>query len=95
MNVGFYNFVLKRNIYREMKEITNQKKLFKVRKINVTVKDKRPLLLFIEQVFDSWVISFIFHFYFPWLIIDHKLKCIQAKTFQTQVSWLLDSCTHK
>ena len=53
MNVGFYNLVLKRNIYREMKEITNQKKLFKVRKINVTVKDKRPLLLFIEQVFDS------------------------------------------
>ena len=54
-----------------MKEISSQKKLFKVRKINVTVKDKRPLLLFIEQVFDSWVISFIFHFYFPWLIIDH------------------------
>ena len=62
MNVGFYNLILKRNIYREMKEITSQKKLFKVRKINVTVKDKRPLLLFIEQVFDSWVISFIFHF---------------------------------
>ena len=53
MNVGFYNLILKRNIYHEMKEITSQKKLFKIRKINVTVKDKRPLLLFIEQVFDS------------------------------------------
>ena len=62
MNVDFYNHILKRNIYHEMKEITSQKKLFKIRKINVTVKDKRPLLLFIEQVFDSWVISFIFHF---------------------------------
>ena len=68
MNVGFYNLILKRNIYREMKEITSKnnnnkkKKLFKVKKINVTVKDKRPLLLFIELVFDSWVISFIFHF---------------------------------
>ena len=36
-----------------MKEITSQKKLFKVRKIKVAVKDKRSLLLFIEQVFDS------------------------------------------
>ena len=67
MNVGFCNLILKRNMYREMKEITsksnnNKKKLFKVKKINVTVKDKRPLLLFIELVFDSWVISFIFHF---------------------------------
>ena len=81
----------------QKKHITKWKKLpaKKVRKINMTVKDKRPLLLFIEQVFDSWVISFIFHFYFPWLIIDHKLQCIQAKTFETQVSWSLDSCTHK
>ena len=58
MNVGFCNLILKRNMYREMKEITsksnnNKKKLFKVKKINVTVKDKRPLLLFIELVFDS------------------------------------------
>ena len=69
-----------------------KKKLFKVRKINVTA---RPMLLFIEQVFDSSVISFIFHFYFPWLTIDHKIKCIQAKIFQTQVGWSLDSCTHR
>ena len=50
-----------------MIEITSQKKkkLFKVRKTNVTAKDKRPMLLFIEQVFNSCVISFIFHFYFP------------------------------
>ena len=53
MNVGFYNLILKRNIYPEMKEITSQRKLFKVRKINVIVKDKRLLLLFIEQVFIS------------------------------------------
>ena len=26
MNVGFYNLILKRNIYHEMKEITSQKK---------------------------------------------------------------------
>ena len=51
MNVGFYNLILK---------ITSQNKLFKVRKINVAVKDKRPWLLFIEQVFDSWVIPFVF-----------------------------------
>ena len=74
-----------------MKEITSQKKLLKVRKINVTVKDKIPLLLVIQQVSDSWVISFIFHFLFPWLIIDHKLKCIQDKTFENQVSWSLRS----
>ena len=37
MNVGFYNLILKRNKYRDMKEITSLKKLFKVRKINVTV----------------------------------------------------------
>ena len=36
-----------------MKEITSQKKLFKVRKINVTGKNKRPLLLYMEQAFDS------------------------------------------
>ena len=35
------------------KKLPAKKKLFKVRKINMTVKDKRPLLLFIEQVFDS------------------------------------------
>ena len=62
MNVGFYNLILKRNIYRKIKEVTSQKKQFKVRKINVTVKDKRSLLLFIEQFFDSWVVTFIFHF---------------------------------
>ena len=65
-----------------MIEITSQKKkkkkLFKVRKTNVTAKDKRPMLLFIEQVFNSCVISFIFHFYFPWLIIDHKIKRLNA-----------------
>ena len=87
-------WVLKKKMYREMIKITSQKKkkLFKVRKINVTA---RPMLLFIEQVFDSSVISFIFHFYFPWLTIDHKIKCIQAKIFQTQVGWSLDSCTHR
>ena len=62
MNVGFYNLILKGNIYRKIKEVTSQKKQFKVRKINVTVKDKRSLLLFIEQFFDSWVVTFIFHF---------------------------------
>ena len=62
MNVGFYNLILKRNIYRKIKEVTSQKKQFKVRKINVTVKDKRSLLLFIEQFFYSWVVTFIFHF---------------------------------
>ena len=30
-----------------------KKKLFRVRKINVTAKDKRPFLLFIEHVFDG------------------------------------------
>ena len=48
------------------KEITSQKKLFKVKKNNVTVKGKRPVLLFyftdFEMVFVSWVISFIFSF---------------------------------
>ena len=46
------------------KEIT--KKLFKAKKNNVRAKDKRPLLLFYftdsEQVFLTWVISFIFSF---------------------------------
>ena len=36
-----------------MIELPAKKKLFKVRKINVTTKGKRPLLLFNEQVFDS------------------------------------------
>ena len=55
MNVGFYNFILKRNIYHKMIETTSQKKKkdFKVRKINMTAKDKRPMPLFSEQVFDS------------------------------------------
>ena len=61
---------------------------------NVTAKDKRSLLLFcftdFEQVF---VVGFVY-FFFPWLIINHKHKCIEAKTFETQVSWSLDSCTH-
>ena len=79
-----------RNILKE--EITSQKELLKVKK-NVTAKNKRPLLLFcftdFEQVFVAG-----FGYFFPWLIINHKHKCIQAKTFETQVSWSLDSCTH-
>ena len=84
-------------------EITSQKKLFKVQKKNVTAKDKRPLLLFCFTILNRFLLqcSFIFsfvamfvYFFFPWLIINHKRKCIQAKTFETQVSWSLDSCTH-
>ena len=49
-----------------VEQITIQKKLFKVKKNNVTTKDKRPLLLFyftdFEYVFVGWVISFIFYF---------------------------------
>ena len=77
-------------------EITNQKKTIQSQKNNVTSKDKRPLLLFyftdFEQVFVGWVISFFF--FCPWLITNHKHKCNQAKTFQTQVSWSLESCIH-
>ena len=78
--------------HRKMKEITSLKILFTFRKNSVTGKGKRPLLLFIEQIFVGSVISFVF--FFPWLIINHKPKCICAKTFETQVSWSLDSCTH-
>ena len=55
-----------------MKEITSQKKIFKVKKKkrkkekNMTAKDKRLLLLLcftdFEQVFVAWVVSFIFSF---------------------------------
>ena len=73
-------------MHREMKEeITSQKKLFIVKNNNVTAKDKRPFFIYFadfEQVFVSCVISFIFFY----LIINHKHKCIQAKTFKTQVS---------
>ena len=41
----------------------------------------------------SWLINFLY-FLFPWLIINHKHKCIQAKTLETQVSWSLDTCTY-
>ena len=61
MNIGFYNLILKRNISQNERNYQS-KKLFKVRKMNMTVKDKRPLLLFIEKVFDSSVISFVFYF---------------------------------
>ena len=32
MNVGFYNLILKRNIYREKKEITSQMKTIQSQK---------------------------------------------------------------
>ena len=32
MNVGFYNLILKRNIYRKIKEITSQKKTIQSQK---------------------------------------------------------------
>ena len=60
----------------------------------MTAKDKRPLLLYFtdsEEVFAGWAVYFIFSL---WSIINHKDKCIQAKTFDTQVSWSLDPCTH-
>ena len=37
-----------------------------------------------------WLSNFLY-FLFPWLIINHKHKCIQAKTLETQVSWSLDT----
>ena len=63
-------------------EITSKKK----NKSNVTVKGKKTLLLFCFIDFEQ--------FFFPWLIVNHKHKCIQAKIFETQVSWCLDSYTH-
>ena len=53
----------------------------------------RDLCLFyftdFEQVFGGWVIYFIF--FFSLLTIDHKHKCIQHKTLETQASWSLHS----
>ena len=54
-------------MYHEMKEeITSKKnKLFKVKKNNLTAKDKKPSLFYFtdfEQVFVNWVIFFVVSF---------------------------------
>ena len=82
-------------MYHEIKEeITNQKKLFIVQKITWQRKTRGLhffLFYWFGTVFVGWVISFIF---FSLLAINHKHKCIQAKTFKTQASWSLHSSLH-
>ena len=82
-------------MYHEIKEeITNQKKLFIVQKITWQRKTRGLhffLFYWFGTVFVGWVISFIF---FSLLTINHKHKCIQAKTFKTQASWSLHSSLH-
>ena len=41
MNVGFYNLILKRNIYREMKEITSKNNNNKKKKTIQSKKNQR------------------------------------------------------
>ena len=85
-----------RNMYREMKkEITSKKKqkLIKVKQITWQCR-KWDLHFFILLILNRFLSADLFHLFFRFLIIDHKHKCIQAKTFETQVTWNLDSCTH-
>ena len=82
-----------RNVYCEMKEeIISQKKLFKV-KIKKTWQGRTRDLYFILLYWFSTgfcCLSSFVYFFFPWLIINYKHKCIQAKTSKL-ISWLMYS----
>ena len=83
------------NTYCKMKEeITSQKKLFKVKKKMWQRRTRDLCFYFVLLIYNRFLLQVSLFFFFPWLIINHKHKCIPAKTFATQVSWSFDSCTH-
>ena len=82
-------------MYHKIKEEITSQKIYSKSKNNATAKDKRHLLLFYFTEFDQGFFGWGTLFIFSWLIINYNHKCIQAETFETQVSWSLDLCTHK
>ena len=74
-------------------EITSKKKKYSESKKIAWQQRTKDLLIFLFYWFWTgfcWVSDFLY-FFFSLLIINHKHKCIQAKTFKTQASWPLHS----
>ena len=71
-------------------EITSKKKLFKVKK-ECDSEGQETFAFILFYYFEKVFVAGFIYFFFPWLIINHKHECIQAKTIKTQVSLSLDS----
>ena len=82
------------HVSRNKRRNYQPKKTIHSPKNNVTAKDTRPSLFFILLIWNSfcWLSDFLY--FFSLLTINHKHKCIQAKTFKTQASWSLHSSLH-
>ena len=89
-----YNLIPKETCIAKWKKLPAKKTNSKSKK-NMTVKDKGLLLFLFDWFWKGFCQLSNFHyFFFSWLIFNHMHKCIQAKTFETQVCWSPDSCTH-
>ena len=55
----------------------------------MAAKERRPFLFLFYLLWTGFCrLSNFLYFFFSWLTINHKHKCIQAKTFETQVDLL-------
>ena len=94
INEGLYNLIPKETCIAKWKKLPAEKSNSKSKK-NMTVKDKGLSLFLFDWFWKGFCQLSNFHyFFFSWLIFNHMHKCIQAKTFETQICWSLDSCTH-
>ena len=95
MNASFYDLTPKETcIAKWKKKLPAKKNYSKSKKDNVTRDICFLLFLFCWFWTGSCWLSNFLYFFFPQLFINHKHKCIQANTLETQISWSLDSCTH-
>ena len=91
-NTSFPKKYVSQNERRNYQPKKNQ---FIVKMKKKVSKVKETFAFFILQFWAGFCrLSNFLYFFFPWLIINQKHKCIQAKALVTQVSWSLDSYIH-